>query len=64
MPKNNKKLDVNSMLKSNPQVDSNQFHEALEVLHELEKQGVEAQGFNLISPYSGTLEVFCAEEEN
>jgi len=47
------RVDVETILKQNPQIDREQLEEALAALRELEKLGIRRKGYSLVPPFSG-----------
>lgn len=47
-----KVLDIEDVAANNPQVDTRQVREVLDILRELRKSGITRASYNLVSPYS------------
>jgi shikimate 5-dehydrogenase len=54
MKKSVRKLDLNKLIKNNPNVNPEEFSRAIQILGELQKQGINVSGpnYNLDSPFS------------
>jgi hypothetical protein len=48
-----KKIELAEIIEKNPQVDSKQLRESMELLEELRSRGVSGRGYQLVPPFSG-----------
>ena len=48
-----KALDLDGILKNNPQVDPEQLDQSIELLEELRNQGVSRRAYELVPPFAG-----------
>lgn len=49
----NKRLNLDEILRKNPQIDRNELDEAREMLRRLQEQGAHRKDYDLVPPFGG-----------
>lgn len=58
-----KKLDIDEIAKTNPNVDAKQVKETLRLLKQLRAAGVERQEYSIVPPLSDSIRILQAEKD-